>query len=81
MRETDPCGECLSAGNDNQECNRCGVIRKKWVDVPPEMCRLPDMDMMDFERVLKSKPISSSVTEEEVARYEEWTAEHGESGA
>mmetsp|Transcript_17903 Transcript_17903/g.25308 ORF Transcript_17903/g.25308 Transcript_17903/m.25308 type:complete len:237 (+) Transcript_17903:261-971(+) len=60
-------------------CKKCGAIRMQLWDVKPEQLKAPDVSMADFETVLKNS--FSSVSQEELKRYHEWTKQFGQEGA
>ena len=60
-------------------CKNCGAIRMNLWDVPPEKLKAPDVTVQDFENVLKHA--FSSVSEEELEQYTEWTKQFGQEGA
>lgn len=65
--------------NKNYECSRCGAITMDLWDVPPEQLKAPEMELNDFETVLKNS--FSSVSPEELTRFTEWTKMFGQDGA
>jgi len=60
-------------------CQSCGAICMTLYDIPPKSRRLPHLEMKDFETILQQRPISS-VSQDELARYNEWTEEFGQEG-
>lgn len=66
-------------GGKSYECKRCGAIRMALWDVPPAELRAPDVSVGDFETVLGHA--FSSVSPEELVRFEEWTSQFGQDGA
>uniref|UniRef100_A0A7S4JD61 vesicle-fusing ATPase n=1 Tax=Odontella aurita TaxID=265563 RepID=A0A7S4JD61_9STRA len=59
-------------------CDSCGAIRMSLWDVPPEKLKAPDVCVEDFQNVLKHS--FSSVSEDELGRYTEWTQQFGQEG-
>jgi vacuolar protein-sorting-associated protein 4 len=47
-------------------------------DVPPDKLRAPDVEVKDFQQVLKHS--ISSVSEDELKRYDDWTTRFGQDG-
>jgi len=60
-------------------CKHCGAIRMSLWDVPTEKLQAPMVLYKDFEAVMKSSV--SSVSPEELKRFEEWTKLFGQDGA
>lgn len=78
------CSRCppkLSSDKANKDytCKKCGAIRMTLWDVPPEKLKAPDVSFKDFENVLKHS--FTSVSEEELERFVEWTRQFGQEGA
>ena len=48
-------------------------------EVPPEKLEAPPVRVTDFEKVMKHSV--STVSQEELKRFEEWTAMFGQDGA
>ncbi|CAB9519813.1 Protein SUPPRESSOR OF K(+) TRANSPORT GROWTH DEFECT 1 [Seminavis robusta] len=61
------------------DCQYCGAKRMTLWDVPPEKLDAPPVRSSDFENVMKHA--FSTVSEEELNRYKEWTAMFGQEGA
>lgn len=47
-------------------------------DVPPEKLKVPDINFSDFEKALDHS--YTSVSPEELERFEEWTRQFGQEG-
>lgn len=47
-------------------------------DVPPEKLKVPDICISDFEKALEHS--HSSVSPEELKRFEDWTKQFGQEG-
>jgi len=60
-------------------CLNCGAQRMELWDVPPEKLKAPDVSYSDFEKVLRHA--FSSVSPEELKKYDEWTEQFGQEGA
>ena len=60
-------------------CKTCGCKRMQLWDVPPAKLHAPLVKFMDFESALKHS--CSTVSEEELKRFEEWTKLYGQDGA
>lgn len=60
-------------------CKSCGAQRMALWDVPPEKLRAPEVMVKDFQQVLKHS--FSSVSKEELKRYDDWTTQFGQEGA
>jgi vacuolar protein-sorting-associated protein 4 len=75
------CPPKLSSDKSGQtyECKRCGAIRMALWDVPPAELKAPDVSVCDFETVLGHA--FSSVSPEELVRFEDWTRQFGQDGA
>ena len=65
--------------NKNYNCNSCGAMRMSLWDVPPEKLKAPEVSYRDFENVLKHS--FTSVSEEELERFVDWTKQFGQEGA
>jgi vacuolar protein-sorting-associated protein 4 len=61
------------------ECTRCGAIRMNLWDVPPDKLKAPEVEVKDFEKVLGHS--FTSVSAEELKRFEDWTKQFGQDGA
>jgi vacuolar protein-sorting-associated protein 4 len=59
-------------------CKNCGAVRMSLWDVPPEKLRVPDVQLIDFERALGHS--CSTVSPEELKRFTEWTKQFGQEG-
>jgi len=66
------------AGKD-YTCKRCGAKRMQLWDVPPDKLQAPLVTCSDFEKVMKHS--CSSVSEDELTRFREWTKLFGQDGA
>lgn len=78
------CSKCppkLSSDKPGKDytCKSCGAKRMQLWDVPPEKLKAPDVTVADFEKVLRHA--FSSVSDEELERYVEWTKMFGQEGA
>lgn len=62
----------------NYDCSKCGAIRMSLWDVPPEKLKVPDITISDFEKALEHS--HSSVSPEELRRFEDWTKQFGQEG-
>lgn len=60
-------------------CKHCGAVRMQLWDIPPEKLKAPDVSILDFQTVLKHS--FSTVSEEELEKYTEWTRMFGQEGA
>jgi len=65
--------------NKNYTCKTCGALRMSLWDVPPEKLRAPDLSFLDFEKVLTHS--FTSVSEDELIRFVDWTSQFGQEGA
>jgi len=63
----------------NYDCKHCGAVRMQLWDVPPEKLKAPDVQFSDFEKVLKHA--FSTVSEDELKEYDDWTKQFGQEGA
>ena len=71
-----PCDDCPKK-KKHRTCKGCGAIWMQRRDVPLGKLKAPDVEMRDFEMVLKNS--CASVTEDQIEDYEQWTKEFGES--
>lgn len=60
-------------------CARCGAKRMQLWDVPPDKLRVPVVKFKDFEKVMRHS--CSTVSEDELKRFTEWTKLFGQDGA
>ena len=60
-------------------CKFCKALRMSLWDVPPPKLDAPPVRPEDFKSVMKHA--FSTVSEEELRRYQEWTAKFGQEGA
>lgn len=60
-------------------CKNCGSIRMQLWDVPPEKLKAPDVSLRDFETVMKHS--FTSVSNDELKQYDDWTKQFGQEGA
>jgi vacuolar protein-sorting-associated protein 4 len=60
-------------------CSRCGAMRMSLMEVPGEKLEVPKLTMDDFRSIVGKAKTSVSV--EELGRFEEWTATFGEEGS
>ena len=60
-------------------CKHCGALRMTLWDVPPERLEAPPVRYSDFEKVMKHA--CTTVSEEELKRFTDWTAMFGQDGA
>lgn len=60
-------------------CQNCKAIRMVLWDVPPEKLDAPPVRFKDFEKVMRHS--HSTVSAEELKRFQEWTAQFGQDGA
>ncbi|KAL3924210.1 MAG: hypothetical protein SGILL_001187 [Bacillariaceae sp.] len=60
-------------------CKKCGALRMALWDVPPDKLKAPDVRVEDFEKVMRSSV--STVSPEELKRFQEWTKLFGQDGA
>lgn len=61
------------------DCKRCGAKSMLIWDVPPEKLKAPDICVKDFENVLGHS--HSTVSNEELEKYTQWTEKFGQGGA
>lgn len=78
------CSDCppkLSSDPKGKDytCKRCGSKRMQLWDVPPEKLQAPLVVVGDFEKVMKHSV--STVSDEELTRFTEWTKMFGQDGA
>lgn len=57
-------------------CRTCGAISMRLFDIDPNRLAVPMVRMEDFEHILERS--RTSVGQEELGRYEEWTQQFGE---
>lgn len=68
--------------NKDYTCRNCGALRMTLWDIPNEECpklQCPQITVKDFEAVLRHA--FSTVSEEELKRYLEWTEQFGQDGS
>ena len=78
------CGSCppkLSSDppGKNYTCKKCKAIRMVLWDVPPDKLDAPPVRFVDFQKIMRHS--HSTVSPEELKRFEEWTAMFGQDGA
>jgi vacuolar protein-sorting-associated protein 4 len=75
------CPPKLSADPKGKDytCKRCGSKRMALWDVPPAKLKAPLVRYTDFEKVMKHS--CSTVSDDELARFTEWTKLYGQDGA
>lgn len=78
------CSKCppqLSSDPKDKDytCKSCGSKRMSLWDVPPEKLRAPMVVLEDFATVMRHS--FSTVSDDELARYTEWTKMFGQDGA
>eukprot|EP00339_Tiarina_fusa_P009699 CAMPEP_0117026260 /NCGR_PEP_ID=MMETSP0472-20121206/19328_1 /TAXON_ID=693140 ORGANISM="Tiarina fusus, Strain LIS" /NCGR_SAMPLE_ID=MMETSP0472 /ASSEMBLY_ACC=CAM_ASM_000603 /LENGTH=448 /DNA_ID=CAMNT_0004733227 /DNA_START=64 /DNA_END=1410 /DNA_ORIENTATION=- len=78
------CAECppklsTDKGGKDYTCKRCGAKRMQLWDVPPDKLRAPVVRLSDFEKVMKHS--CSTVSADELKRFQEWTKLFGQDGA
>lgn len=78
------CSRCppkLSSDKKNKkyDCNYCGAKRMTLWDIEPQKLKAPDVSFKDFEKVLTHA--FSSVSENELERFVDWTRQFGQEGA
>lgn len=59
-------------------CKNCGAIRMQLWDVPSEKLLVPDVSVNDFMKALQHS--CTSVSKEELERFEDWTRQFGQEG-
>lgn len=69
---TDPPGK-------DYTCKNCGALRMTLWEVEPSRLEAPPVRVKDFEKVMKHS--CSTVSPEELKRFQEWTAQFGQDGA
>lgn len=60
-------------------CQHCGALRMVLWDVPPSQLDAPPVRFSDFEKVMKHS--HSTVSDEELKQFQDWTAQFGQDGA
>ncbi|EJK54759.1 hypothetical protein THAOC_25586, partial [Thalassiosira oceanica] len=75
------CSDCpvklpADPSSKSYDCSHCGAKSMQLRNVPPEKLQAPDVCVEDFERVLKHS--YSSVSKEDLEKYDRWTEEFGE---
>jgi vacuolar protein-sorting-associated protein 4 len=60
-------------------CQHCGALRMVLWDVPPEKLDAPPIRFSDFEKVMRHS--HTTVSNEELKKFSEWTAMFGQDGA
>jgi vacuolar protein-sorting-associated protein 4 len=60
-------------------CKNCGSLRMTLWDVDPEKLDAPPVEYKDFQMVMNHS--HSTVSQEELKKFEEWTAMFGQDGA
>jgi len=78
------CSSCppkLSSDKPGKDytCKKCGAKRMVLWDVPPEKLKAPMVGRKDFEKVMRNS--ISTVSDEELKRFTEWTKLFGQDGA
>ena len=78
------CSSCppkLSSDPNSKDysCSRCGAKRMALWDVPPEKLQAPLVRYTDFEKVMRHS--CSTVSDDELKRFKEWTKQFGQDGA
>mmetsp|Transcript_4083 Transcript_4083/g.4731 ORF Transcript_4083/g.4731 Transcript_4083/m.4731 type:complete len:441 (-) Transcript_4083:118-1440(-) len=81
--EYPPCPFCpMEVGGKNNkkgaQCEKCGAIRMNLFDVDPEKLKVPPVSKTHFFEALSKG--NSSVSTDELGRFEEWTQEFGQEG-
>ena len=71
------CPHCPSEAKST--CKKCGAVRMQLWDVPSAKLQAPVVSRTDFERVMRHSV--STVSEEELKRFQEWTKLFGQDGA
>lgn len=74
------CPPKLSTDAPGQDytCKHCGARRLTLWEVPPENLEAPPVTIGDFQKVMGHA--FSTVSKEELKRFEEWTAQFGQEG-
>ncbi|EJK76156.1 hypothetical protein THAOC_02097, partial [Thalassiosira oceanica] len=75
------CSDCpvklpADPSSKSYDCSHCGAKSMQLRNVQPEKLKAPDVCIEDFESVLKHS--YSSVSKEDLEKYERWTEEFGE---
>ena len=84
VRKDPPCPHCpmrLSSTPEKEwraKCRRCGCQRHSLYDVPSHLLKVPDVCADDFHKVLRHA--ATTVSGEELVRFEQWTTEFGQEG-
>ena len=65
--------------NKDYTCEHCGALRMSLWDVPPSQLEAPPVLVTDFEKVMKHS--CTTVSDEELKRFADWTAMFGQDGA
>ena len=68
--------------NKDYTCRNCGALRMTLWDIPNDECpklQCPHITVKDFETVLRHA--FSTVSDEELKRYDEWTEQFGQDGS
>lgn len=75
------CPPKLSSDKDGQDytCKRCGAKRMQLWDVPPDKLKVPVVEYRDFEKVMRHS--CSTVSDDELLRFVDWTKKFGQDGA
>lgn len=74
------CPNCLSSITaEGTPCRECGAVRMQLWDVPSDLLKAPLVQRGDFERVMKHS--CSTVSEDELKRFHEWTKLFGQDGS
>ncbi|GAX21419.1 vacuolar protein-sorting-associated protein 4 [Fistulifera solaris] len=78
------CSKCppkLSSDPPNKDytCRHCGAKRMTLWEVPPEKLVAPPVQRADFEKVMRNSV--STVSDDELQRFVEWTKLFGQDGA
>lgn len=60
-------------------CSNCKALRMTLWEVPPERLEAPPVRLTDFEKVMRHS--CTTVSAEELQRFQEWTAMFGQDGA
>lgn len=60
-------------------CNKCGAKRMPLWDVPPDKLKVPVVEYRDFAKVMRNSV--SSVSDDELLRFVDWTKKFGQDGA
>jgi vacuolar protein-sorting-associated protein 4 len=78
------CPECppqLSSDPKDKDytCKKCGALRMQLWDLPSDKLQAPLVKRTDFEKVMKHS--CTTVSEDELKRFQEWTKLFGQDGA